>query len=393
MSSPIRWQRVGTSPWSPTGAISTAHCPLHREPPSSSELQARRRTQRIPCAVVRPRYRLAASRSPGRTGSRPTRARVLTGSMATTDREARSAGSGMGPRPGSRTAAAVIRAPDRAELVRRRRSRMASAFPHRTEPFRNVGAERNGETDAGGSKMATFVIVHGAWSGAHAWRKVRPLLRSAGHEVFTPALTGLGERAHLATPDVDLDTHIEDVVGVMEYEDLREVVLVGHSYGGVVITGAAERLAERLAQLGTWTPRSPRTASRSTTSRLPTSVPRTRNAPVRGAMAGASRRQCLRPCPMTSFPTSAGCSRGWSHSQQPPSPSLCGSKTPLQRPLPRTYIFCTVDKDGHPPPAYVERARSDPAWRYRELAAGHAPHVTAPRDLSDLLLELAPVER
>jgi pimeloyl-ACP methyl ester carboxylesterase len=80
--------------------------------------------------------------------------------------------------------------------------------------------------------MATFVIVHGAWSGGHAWRWVRPLLRSAGHEVFTPALTGLGERSHLASAQVDLETHVHDVVAVLEYEDLREVVLVGHSYGG-----------------------------------------------------------------------------------------------------------------------------------------------------------------
>src|ERR671910_42289 len=98
--------------------------------------------------------------------------------------------------------------------------------------------------------MATFVIVHGAWSGAHAWRWVRPLLRSAGHEVFTPALTGLGERSHLVSRQVDLDMHVQDVVTVLEYEDLLEVVLVGHSYGGMVITGAADRVPERLAPLG-----------------------------------------------------------------------------------------------------------------------------------------------
>lgn len=80
--------------------------------------------------------------------------------------------------------------------------------------------------------MATFVIVHGAWSGARAWRRVRPVLRAAGHEVFTPALTGLGERSHLARPDDDLDTHIQDVVNVLEYEDLQQVHLVAHSYGG-----------------------------------------------------------------------------------------------------------------------------------------------------------------
>jgi pimeloyl-ACP methyl ester carboxylesterase len=85
--------------------------------------------------------------------------------------------------------------------------------------------------------VATFVIVHGAWSGGHAWRWLRPLLQAAGHEVFTPALTGLGERSHLANAQIDLDTHVLDVVGVLEYEDLLQVVLVGHSYGGMVITG------------------------------------------------------------------------------------------------------------------------------------------------------------
>ncbi len=89
--------------------------------------------------------------------------------------------------------------------------------------------------------MATFVIVHGAWSGPHAWRWVRPLLRAAGHEVVTPSLTGLGERAHLATPMTDLDTHVTDVAAVLHFEDLWDVVLVGHSYGGMVITGVADR--------------------------------------------------------------------------------------------------------------------------------------------------------
>jgi pimeloyl-ACP methyl ester carboxylesterase len=97
--------------------------------------------------------------------------------------------------------------------------------------------------------VAVFVIVHGAWSGAHAWRWVRPLLRAAGHEVFTPTLTGLGERSHLLSRQVDLDMHVQDVVSVLEYEDLREVVLVGHSYGGMVITGAADRVPEQVAQL------------------------------------------------------------------------------------------------------------------------------------------------
>jgi pimeloyl-ACP methyl ester carboxylesterase len=97
--------------------------------------------------------------------------------------------------------------------------------------------------------MATFVLVHGAWHGGWCWKKVAPLLRNAGHEVFTPTLTGLGERAHLLTPAVDLTTHVQDIVGVLTYEDLQDVVLVGHSYGGMVIAGVAEQADMRLAHL------------------------------------------------------------------------------------------------------------------------------------------------
>ncbi len=95
----------------------------------------------------------------------------------------------------------------------------------------------------------TFLLVHGAWHGGWCWEKVAKRLRAIDHEVFTPTLTGLGERAHLLAPDIDLTTHIEDVLGVMEYEDLRDVVLVGHSYGGMVIAGVADRAPSRVAML------------------------------------------------------------------------------------------------------------------------------------------------
>lgn len=97
--------------------------------------------------------------------------------------------------------------------------------------------------------MATFVLVHGATAGGWVWRPVPSLLRAEGHEVYTPTLTGLGERAHLLSPEVDLGTHIQDVVNVLEFERLSQVILVGHSYGGVVVTAVAERIPERLAQL------------------------------------------------------------------------------------------------------------------------------------------------
>lgn len=91
-----------------------------------------------------------------------------------------------------------------------------------------------------------IVLVHGAWHGGWGWRRLTPLLRRAGHEVYTPTMTGLGERAHLAGPGVDLETHIGDIVGVLEAEELESVMLLGHSYGGMVITGVMDRVPERI---------------------------------------------------------------------------------------------------------------------------------------------------
>jgi pimeloyl-ACP methyl ester carboxylesterase len=97
--------------------------------------------------------------------------------------------------------------------------------------------------------MTTYVLVHGGHHGGWCYRKVAQLLRTAGHEVYTPTLTGLGERRHLLTPAVDLEMHIADVVGVLTYEDLHDVILVGHSYGGMVITGVADRTLPRIKEL------------------------------------------------------------------------------------------------------------------------------------------------
>ena len=97
--------------------------------------------------------------------------------------------------------------------------------------------------------MATFVLVHGGAHGGWCYRKVAALLRQAGHEVATPTLTGLGERSHLVSPDVDLDLHFRDVTAVLHYDDLHDVILVGHSYGGMVITGVADRSPDRIGKL------------------------------------------------------------------------------------------------------------------------------------------------
>lgn len=95
----------------------------------------------------------------------------------------------------------------------------------------------------------TYVIVHGAWGGSWAFRQVDSLLTAQGHRVYRPSLTGQGERAHLASPEIDLDTHIQDVVNVLLFEELRDVVLVGHSYGGMVVTGVADRVPERIRRV------------------------------------------------------------------------------------------------------------------------------------------------
>ena len=97
--------------------------------------------------------------------------------------------------------------------------------------------------------MSTYVLVHGGAHGGWCYQRVARILRSSGHDVYTPTLTGLGERSHLLSADVDLDLHITDVVGVLHYEDLSDVILVGHSYGGMVITGIADRAPHRIGRL------------------------------------------------------------------------------------------------------------------------------------------------
>jgi pimeloyl-ACP methyl ester carboxylesterase len=97
--------------------------------------------------------------------------------------------------------------------------------------------------------MATYVLVHGGGHGGWCYQRVARILAAAGHEVHTPTMTGLGERSHLLRPDIDLDFHIRDIVEVLEHQDLHDVILVGHSYGGMVITGVADRAADRIAKL------------------------------------------------------------------------------------------------------------------------------------------------
>jgi pimeloyl-ACP methyl ester carboxylesterase len=233
--------------------------------------------------------------------------------------------------------------------------------------------------------MATFVIVHGAWTGAHGWRWVRPLLRAAGHDVVTPSLTGLGERAHLATPGTDLGTHVDDVVAVLHFEDLRDVVLVGHSYGGMVITGVADRVPERigaLVYLDAFVPRDGES--------MLDLVPADSRAGYEEA--ARTRGDGWRVPPPLPDPLPPGLPPGdvWTIARLVPQPlATMAQPVHLERgetELPRTFVLCTEGKEADPP--HVARLRADPAWRLVELAAGHTAHVAAPEKLARALLDV-----
>jgi pimeloyl-ACP methyl ester carboxylesterase len=234
--------------------------------------------------------------------------------------------------------------------------------------------------------MATFVVCHGAWSAGWAWKKVRPLLRAAGHEVFTPTYTGLGERAHQVSRDIDLDTHIADVVAVLECEDLRDVVLVGHSYGGMVATGVADRAVDRtsrLIYLDAFVPGH----GQSLFDMLPAQERARRE---EGAAAGGDG-WLLPPNPPP--PDTSPEDVAWITPRRRWQPIGCFAqplllKTP-DTALPRSYIYCTRLGPGDPFGQFARRFRSDPAWQFFELDASHSPNVTAPEALVRLLDRIA----
>ena len=229
--------------------------------------------------------------------------------------------------------------------------------------------------------MATLVLAHGAWSSAWAWKKVRPLLRARGHELLTPTLTGLGERGHHASPAVDLETHISDVTAALDFEDLRDVVLLGHSYGGMVATGVADRMPERLRQLiylDAFVP----TEGRCLLDYLPAG---TREHMVANAADGW--RVPANPIPPDTSPEDVA----WIEPRRMPQP-IRTFQQPLrlkrgETTLPRSYIYCRLAPMGDPFRQFAERAKRE-GWRYYELDASHSPNVTAPVALADLLAEI-----
>jgi len=234
--------------------------------------------------------------------------------------------------------------------------------------------------------MATYVLVHGAWHGGWCWQRVTPLLRAAGHEAVTPTLTGLGERAHLANPAIDLNTHIHDVVNVLEYENLQKVILVGHSYGGMVITGVSNEVPDRLAHvvyLDAFVPQDGQAL-------VDITVPERREAILQLAQAAGG---FMPPFPVEQYGVFAEADVRWVKPKLVPHPSKTLTtpvhvKNAAASTPPRTYIYCNNPAMGFFD-GFAERTCNDKTWRYRELATGHDAMVTMPQELANLLLELA----
>lgn len=229
--------------------------------------------------------------------------------------------------------------------------------------------------------MATFLICHGGWSGGWVWNKVRPFLRAAGHEVFTPTYTGLGERAHLSSPLVDLALHIQDVRAMIECEDLRDIVLVGHSYGGGVATGVADLLPERFRQLIYLDAFVPLDGQ---------SINDLRQ--MAGAAAHLGVDGWLAPPNPSPSDTSAE-DLAWINARRRSQPSRCFTQKLHLRhampPFPRSYIYCTRKAVGDHFLQFAERFRADPTCGYHERDWSHSPNVTEPQALAALLSEIA----
>src|SRR5664279_3896677 len=227
---------------------------------------------------------------------------------------------------------------------------------------------------------ATFLVCHGAWSAGWAWKKMQALMVAAGHRLVTPTCTGLGERAHLANPSVDLETHIQDILNVIRYEDLREVVLIGHSYGGMVATGVADRARDRISQLIYLDAFVPKDGQ----SLLDLNEP-ARQPMQELAKTGDGWRVPPNPTP----PDTPQDDVEWLTERRVHMPIKC-FEMPLklrggELTLPRSYIYATRITPADTFRPFAERAKSEPGWRYYEIDASHSPAVTAPDALMALL--------
>ncbi|HUB94682.1 MAG TPA: alpha/beta hydrolase [Stellaceae bacterium] len=236
--------------------------------------------------------------------------------------------------------------------------------------------------------MATFVLVHGAWHGGWCYKRVARLLRRAGHEVYTPTLTGLGERAHLLSPAVTLDTHIDDVLGVLRWEELNDVILCGHSYGGMVISGVVEKAAagaiRSLVFLDAFVPQ----GGQSLLDLLPPELAETMRADARQNGEGYK----ISPIPAEAFSVNAA-DAAWVNAMCVKQSiatfeqrvTLTGAREKVKG---RLYILASGWQPS-PFPQFAERVGRDPDWQLLTIECGHDVMLDRPEELADALVAAA----
>ncbi|MEV7148054.1 alpha/beta fold hydrolase [Streptomyces sp. NPDC093084] len=231
--------------------------------------------------------------------------------------------------------------------------------------------------------MATFVLVHGAWHNGRSWERVVPLLRAAGHRVLAPSLTGFGDKAHLLSPEIGLGTHIDDIAGLIEDEHLDDVVLVGHSYAGMIISGVANRVPNRTAHLVFVDAMVPEDGE-SAVDVLPVTKQL-----IDLAVDGWRVPPMPEQPPLGLFGVTDPNDLAWLRSMLSDQPVRCLREPvrlddPAARTVPRTHIHCLKDR-----PAGITRRPVPEGERVRELPTGHDCMITMPVELSALLLETA----
>ena len=233
---------------------------------------------------------------------------------------------------------------------------------------------------------STFVLVHGAWQGGWAWSRVAPLLKAEGHSVYAPTLTGLAERAGQLSKDVNLSTHIEDVCRLIIAEDLHDIVLVGHSYGGMVVSGVAERVAERIQSfvvLDGFVPED----GKAMREYWPGSIMSwlDKEASISGGVS-------VPPLPAESLAVAPE-NRAFVDSRATPQPYATFNEVirlsdARERIVNKCYIRATGFR-SHPFDAVVKRLAAEPGWRCETIDSGHVPMVDMPGRLAELLTQTA----
>lgn len=234
--------------------------------------------------------------------------------------------------------------------------------------------------------MATFVLVTGAWHGSWCWKRVREALAARGHAVFTPTFTGIGERSHLLSKQVDLETHIADVANLIRWEELKDVVLVGHSYGGCVVRAVADRMGDRIAALVYLDAFVPDDGES-----LHDTLPPDQRQMQLDAAAAVGEGWRVPPIPAAVFNVNEA-DRDWVDAQCTDQPLACfQQKLRLERgggPAGPIHYIYAAGWEGTPFTQFYERAQAS-GWRVRVFACGHDIMLDRPEELTETLSDIA----